>query len=278
MTSLRIGIPVLTRGDLLENCVSSIDYPVERLLIIANRWEDEYEESVAIALERIEQRPPPFVKSVEIERASGNLGVAGSFNLILTKLGPCIIASDDCVFMPGALDKCAHFISAHPEYALHRLWAMVAFHFSQELLDRVGFFDENLWPYGWDDIDLFYRLAKSGLRAGDLPNGSKLIRHDHPTQSIHSSTRRVKEWMNDMSGRNIKYGIRKWGIRKEHYGMLHKRNQWAIDVKVLTDAGNHWNLDMKERMRRIRELFDVTGIHTNLIYCKNANNIPATLD
>ena len=245
----------------------SIDCPVEKVLIVANRWGARLDDSVEKALESIRANPPPGIGTLEVYETRGNLGVAGSYNYILRELGPCIIACNDTRFLPGTLARCIEFIAANPEAVLHFLFAMCIFHVPQAFLDRVGYFDENFWPWGWDDIDLGYRFKKLALRTADFHGRENGIVHDHPTQSIFAADTTLRKWMVEMSNENSAHGMAKWGLRKEHLYMLHKHDQWAIDPTVMRNAGNGWRLDVGERMRRINLLRSETGIETPLVFC-----------
>ena len=266
---LKIGIPVINRGDLLEACVASMDAPVERVVIIANRWGAHYEASVEAALNRLAESHPPCIGSLEIIETGGNLGVAGSYNFAMQTLGPCVIASNDTRFAPGTLARCGEFMAARGDHAMHFLFSMGVFSAPQIFSDEVGWFDENFWPWGWDDIDVKYRMRKRGLKTASLPREMGTIFHDHPTQSIFGSPEPLRKWMQRMSGRNMEYGMKKWGIREEHCFMLNKADRWAIDPAVLTDAGNGWTLDEETRRQRIALLKEETGIETPLIFCRS---------
>lgn len=268
--SLSIGIPVINRGDLLEACVRSLDSPVGRLLIVVNKWGCEAEPTVALAVQAIRANPPAGVESLEIEEMPGNLGVAGAYNHILQRLGPCVIACNDTRFAPGTLARCVEFIGTNRDHALHFLHAMCVFSLTRVFMEEVGWFDENFWPWGWDDIDVSYRIKKRGMKTANFPKSMGTIFHDHPTQSIRASPEPLKKWMQRMSARNREHGMRKWGIAEEHLFMLNNANRWAIDPAVLADAGNGWTLDQKERRQRIAMLKKQTGIETPLLFCRDS--------
>lgn len=268
---MNIGIPVINRGDLLEACVNSIDEPTDRVVIIANRWDGHYEPSVERALNNLVKSHPKCIASLEIVETGGNLGAAGSYNQVLTILGPCVIAANDTRFAPGTLLKCGRFVSERPDHAIHFLYAMCVFSVTQVFLDQVGWFEENFWPWGWDDIDVGYRMKKKGLPTAVFTKDMGTIFHDHPTQSIFSSPEPLRKWMQRTSGKNRDHGMQKWGIRDEHLFMLNKANRWAIDPGVLADAGNAWSLDLEVRRQRIESLRAEVGIETPLRFCRDDN-------
>ena len=245
----------------------SIDCRVEKVLIVANRWGERLDASVEEALRSIRENPPAWIGEVEIYETPGNLGAAGSYNYLLRELGPCIIAANDARFLPGVLAQCLDFIRENGDAVLHYLFAMCVFHVPQRFLDEVGYFDENFWPWGWDDIDVGYRIKKRGLKTANFPGRERGIIHDHPTQSIFASATPLRNWMVQMSNRNSDYGMRKWGIRKEQLSLLDKGNPWSIDLATIGDAGNDWVLNLGTRSERIKSLMSDVGIATEPAFC-----------
>ncbi len=223
------------------------------------------------ALESLANSHPACIGSFEIVETGGNLGPAGSYNMGMTLLGPCIIAANDTRFSPGVLKRCGEFIAGRPEHALHFLYAMCVFSVTRVFLDEVGWFDENFWPWGWDDIDVGFRMKKRGLETAIFTKDMGTIFHDHPTQSIFASAEPLRKWMQRTAGKNTAHGMRKWGIREEHQFMLNKGNRWAIDPAVLMDAGNAWTLDLATREERMRLLKAEVGIETPLRFCRKDN-------
>ncbi|MEO6787838.1 MAG: galactosyltransferase-related protein, partial [Chthoniobacteraceae bacterium] len=211
------------------------------------------------------------VGSLEIEEMPGNLGAAGTYNHLLLRLGPCVIAANDTRFAPGTLARCMEFMEARRDHALHFLYAMCVFSLTQVFMEETGWFDENFWPWGWDDIDVSYRMKKRGLKTAIFTRDMGTIFHDHPTQSIFSSPEPLRKWMQRTAGTNNDLGMRKWGIRPEHLGMLNKNNKWAIDTAVMRDAGNAWSLDLELRRQRIESLKAEVGIESPLCFCRTDN-------
>ena len=232
---MNIGIPVINRGDLLEACVNSIDVPTERVVIVANRWGADYEPSVAGALNRLAESHPACVGSLEIVETGGNLGDGGSFNRVMTELGPCIVASNDAVFLPGALGQANRFIHENADCALLHLYAMCVFAVTRAFFEEAGYFDENFWPWGWCDIDLGYRMQKRECKTRTFAAEGGGIVHDHPTQSIKSAQNDLRKWMQQMAGRNAEYGMRKWGLTEEPCTIkTYNEKEWANKPDVVS--------------------------------------------
>lgn len=144
-----LGVPTLTRHDLCDRMLASIDYPVQDLLVIDNKPND------------WEPRKPGLVQRLHHVRLPQNLGVAGSWNLII-KCSPFapswLIVNDDVVFEPGSLAVMAgalrsdalQFMEVQPKWA--------AFAIGEDVVQRVGLFTELLHPAYFEDND-FERRA-----------------------------------------------------------------------------------------------------------------------
>jgi hypothetical protein len=268
---LNIGIPAINRGDLLENCVRTIDRPVDRLLIVANKWNDQRDPSVDAALDSICSDPPVGIGHLEIHEIPGNLGVAGSFNHIMDHLGSCVIASSDAHFQPGAIEEGMRFIAKNPDAAICHLLAMVVFAVNDLFRTSVGHFDENLWPYGWDDLDIFLRLKNLGLRRANWA-GHNLVMHEEPSQSIYSAAAPLKGWMHKMHEKNRDYGHRKWNVldSMEVRAILGGDAEW-VAPRQLPQSATDWELDRPERCSRMQSLAADTGIFAPLVFCRDRN-------
>jgi GT2 family glycosyltransferase len=144
-------IPVLNRYDLLQRMVSSIDYPVEHLLIIDNGASGNVE-SVDIHL-------PDTVEHTTYLPMPSNLGVAGSWNLGI-KLFPMnnrwTFASNDMWFEPGELAKLAQAKPSHLTL-IKDFPHWHAFTIGEEVVQRIGLFDEALYPAYFEDNDYLRR-------------------------------------------------------------------------------------------------------------------------
>lgn len=172
---MKLIVPVLNRYDLLQRMVSSIDHPLEELLIIDNG--DQTEGVVA----------PDCVKSVRVLHMPTNQGVAGSWNLGI-KLYPFepvwFFGSADTVYLPGALEKLAQ---ASPEgitlAGSFPYWQTFAI--GEQAVRKIGLFDENLYPIYFEDNDYTRRAESAGIEITylDIP-----VLHDN-SSTINSDSR-----------------------------------------------------------------------------------------
>jgi GT2 family glycosyltransferase len=172
---VKLIVPVLNRFDLLKRMLESID--VNATVFVINN-------SGAIQDDFEYDNPSIYVHWIELP---SNLGVASSWNLGI-KMLPCesrwYITSADCVFAPGdlellqtakrdALTLCDKF----PYYQ--------TFVVGDEVVNRVGLFDESLHPIYFEDNDYERRIAHWGLRVDRLP---LQLEHDN-SSTINSDAR-----------------------------------------------------------------------------------------
>lgn len=147
-------VPVLTRHELLTRFVASISHPVGDLVIINNqsgnqRWDK-----------------PEHVERIHHIDIPTNLGVAASWNLGIKAMPYAdywLIANFDVVLnrflledleARSARDKLV-LSSANPPWCVFTIGA--------DLIDRVGLFDESLYPAYFEDNDMERRAQALGF-------------------------------------------------------------------------------------------------------------------
>ena len=156
---MKLIVPVLNRFDLLKRMLESID--VNATVFVINN-------SGAIQDDFEYDNPSIYVHWIELP---SNLGVASSWNLGIKMLpfeSRWYITSADCVFAPGdlellqtakrdALTLCDKF----PHYQ--------TFAIGDEVVNKVGLFDEALHPIYFEDNDYERRITYAYLRVDRLP-------------------------------------------------------------------------------------------------------------
>ncbi len=148
-------VPTLNRYDLLQKMLDSIDYPVEHLLVIDNGG-------------KLKGYDVPLcVKEITTLYMPANLGVASSWNLGI-KCFPFdpmwFIVSDDVVFEPGALeawflDSSADRVVVSDQWPFFQVMSI-----GENVIDRVGLFDEALHPANFEDDDFEWRCNMAGIQ------------------------------------------------------------------------------------------------------------------
>jgi GT2 family glycosyltransferase len=201
-------IPVLNRYDLLERMLGSIDYPVYELLIVDNGGE----------LERI--RYNDNIINVNILNMPSNLGVAASWNLGI-KLFPhhdrWFFASNDMVYLPGALQGLSE--ARRDEITLSDIFPFWhTFCVGEEVVRRVGLFDEALYPAYFEDNDYERRAVHKNVHIRSV-----FIPTQHENSSTIGADRGLRE-KNAVSYQNnaIYYNNK---MAKNDYG----QGAWSLD-------------------------------------------------
>lgn len=246
-----LGVPILNRGDLLLRLFNSIDYPVERLHIVINYTENVPDTSVTEAVDIIHKAigTHPFVSKLTTEggmlRAkdgrviSNNMGVAGSWNHII-KAHPqeeyILLVGNDIQFTPGDLEKFDKFMRAIPDRANKGITCAnqgySCFAILPETIEKVGYFDENIYPAYLEDCDYSWRCHLAGadcsgvhdvhLIHGEAPNwGSSTIYSNEDYRFKNGHTH----------GKNFEYYRKKWGGNNGEEKFNHPFNDVNNSVK-----------------------------------------------
>jgi GT2 family glycosyltransferase len=146
-----IVIPVLNRYDLLERCITSIDHPVEYLVIVDNG----------------NQKPVatnPQIKNIHILSMPTNLGVGPSWNLGIKSTPYAdgwILLNSDAAFKPGQLQtfynncKPNNITLTNTEPAWCCAWV------GSQVVERIGLFSECYVPAYFEDLDYQQRAEHS---------------------------------------------------------------------------------------------------------------------
>jgi GT2 family glycosyltransferase len=146
-------VPTLTRHDLLDRMLKSVDCHVGHLVVIDNSGRGIVGGSGP--WERMTVLPMPT-----------NLGVAASWNLALRlayREPWVLICSDDMWWPVNAMHE---FVAQSSEDSLvvSQTWPhWCAFTIGMSVVKRVGMFDEGYFPAYFEDTDYERRLARAGV-------------------------------------------------------------------------------------------------------------------
>lgn len=153
-------VPTLTRYDLLQRMLSSIDYPVGHVLIIDNG-------------NMIDQlKLPAEILELTVLTMPANLGVAGSWNLGIKSFpfdSQWLIVSDDVVFPAGALERYAGLVDskAIQFFDVSPKWA--CFSVGEAVVEKAGLACELFHPAYFEDNDWERRIDQAGVLKEVLP-------------------------------------------------------------------------------------------------------------
>jgi len=187
-----LGIPILNGPEHLDSLFDSIDYPVERIVLIDNG------DVVHDAIEALDH--------VTVIKPRCNLGVAASWNFIIrsTDAPWWVISNHDIVFSPGDLERLADRVANEGGVAM--LGGFSVFAISKGVIPRVGWFDENFTPAYYEDNDFDYRCRLAEVKIRALP--ASLIHH---TSSTLQEGPTYKDQNRMTFAANRKRYLDKWG-------------------------------------------------------------------
>lgn len=193
-----IGMATVSRFDLADRMLASIDYPVEHLVIVDNSGKASWNPV-----------KPDWVANMWVIRVPYGLGLVGAWNLIVksTPYAPYwVLVNDDAWFMPGSLARieqevdpeALNFLGITPE------WSAPVF--GEGMVRKVGLYDERFYPLYFDDNDLERRVfnANVPIKRHAIPlghdNSSSLnTTYNNRTYQVNSRLYSEKAMNNDDS-------------------------------------------------------------------------------
>lgn len=172
-------VPVLAKYELLERMIASIDHPVGNLIVIDNGDE----------LDCVGSR---WAERVTLLNMPANLGVAGSWNLGI-KCAPFaswwLIANFDVTWPPGSLARFAEEAERNTLLLGGGSPSWCAFALGDQVVERVGLFDERFHPAYFEDNDYTTRVEAAGyqVRHSDVPV------HHYNSSTLDAGYRQLNE-------------------------------------------------------------------------------------
>jgi hypothetical protein len=228
-----LGIPVISRPDLLRECVASINHPVSRLVVIDNSPTGDMAEALKV---------PDCVGELVVTHPPDNLGYSGSLNLLIKTHASApwwAYANVDAAFHGDDMARIAAAMDAHAEPYLCQIRDYRLFGLNQAMVERVGFWDENFWPMYCEDSDYSYRIAVTEGATREVLQGD--------TGHFGSATIEDPDYQRE-NGRTYPtqrdYYRRKWGgdIAREVFTTPFDRGgsvaDWTLDFARVRD--NRW--------------------------------------
>jgi len=160
-----IGTPIVNGFEWLKRLVDSVDFPVDKFVIINNNGRGELTEQ----LRKLAETPHKFISKIYLIELPSNLGVAASWNLtIKTNLTApyWLFASHDIAFTPGLLEEiCTE--AQDPEIEMIHAnagefgnGAYDLFLLKDKAVQKLGMFDENCYPAYCEDVDYIMRVTR----------------------------------------------------------------------------------------------------------------------
>lgn len=211
-----LGFATLSRFDLAQRLLDSIDYPIEDLVIVDNSGKREFEPVIETDL----------VKNTWVIQVPYGLGANGAWNLIIksTPHAPYwVIPNDDSYFAPGALATIAakvdttafNFLDINPK------WSCVIP--GEGAVLQAGLWDEVYHPIYYDDDDYEWRMEKLGVRFNTIPakvyhDNSSTLRSGFSERNDVTYKRNRSVFTNKKVSENT--GILGWSLK------VRRENRW----------------------------------------------------
>lgn len=246
-----LGTMIYNRPDYLERMLRSIDYPVEKLIIILNAVTAEI---AAIADLAQTLHPGVIIHNPGFNQPKPvNLGFCGGWNWILKNhmADWVLVCGNDTQFLPGQMQKIAEYWDRHkndspPMGLVNTNYGWNIQGMTRAGLDVMGYLDLNLWPLYYEDCDINQRhtiARKQGLLSYPA-EGECIIQVHHEVSATSRALPPEKaERMAKAFERNVEYYVRKWGGPQCHEQWEHPFNNPALSIRDWTLEPNRWELN-----------------------------------
>lgn len=190
-----IGIPTVNRADLLNEALKKyvIDFPNTKIIIVDNGRQNIWRDH----------------KNIWIAKQQKNLGVAGSWNLLLKhqlKIWDNALILNDDIYL-GKTEEDINVILElfeNDDMILGKGVNWSVFLIRKRLVEQIGYFDENIYPAYFEDNDFAYRM----YLAGKTKVNTEML---NPVIYRNSMTIQKNPELNHNFEKNRQYYISKWG-------------------------------------------------------------------
>jgi hypothetical protein len=150
------AVTTINQADSFSKMLESIDYPINTFSVLCNTMSFDY---VAEIRKRCQSK---FINRFMLSWCSYNMGCSTSWNYHIKMNCDSdywLFAGDDTIFAPGdlknsneAIQTC-DFLGAEESLNLG-----VIFGLNKKCINIAGFFDENIHPVNWEDVEYMRRV------------------------------------------------------------------------------------------------------------------------
>ena len=202
-----IGFATLSKFDLADRLLASIDHPVQDLVVINNSGTKQWTPT-----------KPDSVKNLWHIEVPYGLGANGAWNLIIkaTPHAPYwVLPNDDSHFEPGALEKIEaevdteafNFVKVNPK------WSCVVP--GEGAIKQAGLWDEVFYPIYYDDDDYERRMIHHGVKFNDIDavvhhDNSSTLRSGYEDKNKYTFNRNQRAYIKKCE--NNDYSVHGWDI------------------------------------------------------------------
>lgn len=265
-----IGCMIVNRPDLLRNMLRSIDYPVDRVVLVHNPdshagTNKAMDDLMAKAENGTLELGHNYIQTFVTRHHQANLGFSAGVNQVVLAASDAaywVVVNNDITFKPGRLQEIAEKMGDERNSSC--FWGMAGDAFSQysafvltpRAISTVGYFDENFWPAYGEDCDYTARLVKGNCEMFMEPDPQRMTKHHGSaswkttsgTSSLAKIVQRPGKTFNNFDYANGKWGMDVCGSRlpkKPYYkagGFARPFNRPGATVKT-------WKLDKTRRSK-----------------------------
>jgi len=196
-----LGFATLSKFDMAQRLLDSIDYPVETLVVVDNS-----------GIKAWIPRPNDYVGELWTIRLPHGLGANGAWNLIIksTPFAPYwVLPNDDSWFAPGALQTIAeqvdtnkfNFVDVNPK------WSCVVP--GEGAILKAGLWDEAFHPIYYDDDEYEWRMDLLGVEFNYIPakvhhDNSSTLKSGYSSKNDITFSRNRSLFTNKVAANNTK--------------------------------------------------------------------------
>lgn len=210
-----LGFATLSKFDMAQRLLDSIDYPVERVVIVDNSGKRQFE-----------PQTNDNIKDLWLIQVPYGLGANGAWNLII-KSNPhspyWVLPNDDSYFAPGALETIANnvdleafnFVDVVPK------WSCVIP--TETSVAKAGLWDEIFHPVYFDDDDYEWRMSELDIKFYRIPakvhhNNSSTLHSGYHDKNAKTFGRNRSVLLNKKVANDL--GVRGWSLE------VRRENSW----------------------------------------------------
>ncbi len=210
-----LGFATLSRFDMAQRLIDSIDYPVEHLVIVDNSGTKVFEPKLS-----------NNIRNLWLIRVPSGLGANGAWNLIIKSTPHAkywVIPNDDSWFAPGALETIANnvdtdafnFVQVEPK------WSCVIP--TEGSVMQAGLWDEVFHPVYYDDDDYEWRMRELGVRFNTIDavvhhDNSSTLKSGYNERNSITFARNHSVFSNKVAAHDL--GTRGWSLK------VRRDNRW----------------------------------------------------
>jgi GT2 family glycosyltransferase len=247
MSSIKfIGVLNLVCRKLLLRLINSVDYPVDTFVILFQDGFRDFDFSIV---------NNSFIKKFEFISCDMNIGVSRGWNYLIQHYSTpyWIIIGDDNYFEKGTLQNIAKFMDNESSHENVFCGVNIktnenkiipagfnTFIITSRIFEKVGLFDENIYPAYYEDTDLWTRIVLSGEKVTTIPDCFIMtgIREITGSCTLNAVSINYRKRMEECYKKNEKYFHDKWNSREHPF--LYPFNNKKYSIKNIIPHINYY--------------------------------------